>query len=243
LPMVLKVKLDESHVAEVRVRYSWKPEICDSCQSFGHCAVSCPGLVVPFSGRTPLPRPPVRMWVRKIAVSPDHLSVAPLAPDIVPPIVDPPAALLDCVAPSGSVTLSLPASDSPPSSLEVDPSASASDIISWFSDERAWVHSPSDMRYSPERDVFYAFISDSGDESRYLLYHIVGEGLCLITDGELGEENKSKFYDVTWDRKFLYSPGSVGYDPLLATLFARYSHVIGPSAVDGRHYSSSPEED
>lgn len=124
----------------------------------------------------------------------------------------------------------------------MDHSASASDFISWNSDERAWVHAPSDMRYSSERDTFYAFISDFGGESRFLIYHIGEDGLCLTRDDEIGEENKSKFYDVTWDRKFLYSPDSVGYDPRLTSLFSGFSHVIGPSSVVGCDCSSSSEE-
>ena len=136
-----------------------------------------------------------------------------------------------------------PSFGSPPSALEVDHSASASDFISWNSDERAWVHAPFDMRYSPERDTSYAFISDIGGASQFLIYHIEGDGLCLTRVGEIGEENKSKFYEVTWDRKYIYSPGSVGYDPRLAALFSGFSHVIGPTSVVGRDCSSSSEED
>lgn len=56
--------------------------------------------------------------------------------------------------------------------------------------ERALVHVPSDMRYSLESNTFYAFISDVAGESRFLIYHIEGEGLTLTRVGEIGEKNK-----------------------------------------------------
>lgn len=104
--------------------------------------------------------------------------------------------------------------------------AITSDIISWNAKERAWIHVPFSMRYSPVSGTYYAFISDVGGDSRSLLYHIKGECLALTRTGDNGEENKCNFYDVIWDRKFICSPASDGYDPNLAALFSKFVHVI-----------------
>lgn len=55
--------------------------------------------------------------------------------------------------------------------------------------------------------------------------------------------NKSKLYDISCDRKFIYFPASEGYDPNLATFFSGYVHVIGPTSDDGSGCSSSSASD
>lgn len=51
--------------------------------------------------------------------------------------------------------------------------------------------------------------------------------------------NKSKFYDVSWDRKFIYSPAFIGYASDVALLFAAYADVTGLVSDDGSACTSS----
>lgn len=94
------------------------------------------------------------------------------------------------------------------------------------------------MRYSSKNDTFYAFIGDVAGETRFFIYHIEGKSLTLTSVGEIGEENKSKFYDVVWNRKFIYPPSSEGFDLRLATPFSSYFHVSAPTSDIGGSVSS-----
>lgn len=61
------------------------------------------------------------------------------------------------------------------------------------------------MRYSSESDTYYALINDVVGENRTLIYHIDREGLSLTRVRWIGEVNKSKFYNVIWDKKLILS--------------------------------------
>jgi len=72
LPSLIKVGVAEGVEAEVSVSYSWKPDIFDTCQTFGHLVETCPKSInvslVPFEDRVPLPRPSMRC-VPKVPVA------------------------------------------------------------------------------------------------------------------------------------------------------------------------------
>lgn len=56
------------------------------------------------------------------------------------------------------------------------------DTIVWDPDERAWIHLPLDMGSLPKINTFYAYVGDSVEDTRSLIYHIDGEGLALTRE-------------------------------------------------------------
>jgi hypothetical protein len=96
LPSSIPVQLAIGHVVEVRVRYGWVPDICTSCHSFGHVVSACKhSSVAAAAPKIPLPKPPLRQWIPKVASVPDERPVSPI-PAAVPsvlsaePILSPP---------------------------------------------------------------------------------------------------------------------------------------------------------
>lgn len=69
LPTKLSICIADGQVAVVDVHYSWQPEFCTSCHSFGHmkdsCKVKIVGSPLPFSDLIPLTRLSVLKWVSK----------------------------------------------------------------------------------------------------------------------------------------------------------------------------------
>ena len=202
------------------MRYGWKPDICTSCQSFGHTSEDCSRLssdFLPFSDREPLPPPPVLRWVPK---------TRPLVPTSTPSTVIPET--MPDSAPSPVVPIP------PPQPLE--PS------ITWLESESRWIDLKSHMRYDPSDDSFYRFVTPDMLDLRRLFYCPCGDSLVLDTDGRFGLRNAEVLSDSSWDRLHIYSSVSVDYDPCLALLFQPYARVIGDvapgSSVDGTLSSS-----
>lgn len=210
-----------------------------SCRSFGHLSVACPCSTtpVPLPARIPLPRPPVRKWVSKVAPSPSNTppdvataSVPSVVAHVVPIQLE---IALSILAPTCPDQTDLATSSVAPyvvaHAIPAQPVCeSLFESIYWNSEERAWIHDPSETRYSSESGKCYAFISNVVGESRSLLYHIDNEGLSLTRLGEIGEVNKSKFYNVNWERKYIYiySPSSEINDPNLAIIFSGFVKLL-----------------
>ncbi len=162
---------------------------------------------------------------------------AVVTPAVHAPAVDAPVVISAVVTPAVVATF---IDDPVGEAQSVEVIAVLSDSIAWNSEERAWIYVPSNMHYSPKTDTYYAFISDVEGESRSLLSYIDGEGLSLTRTGEIGEDNKCKFYDVTWDRKFIYSPNFNGYAPDLLIFFG-FVHAVGPTSAISSSLSSSKD--
>lgn len=84
-PFKFRVGITEGHDANVDVQYSWKPNICSSCQSVGH-TVEASVIKLPrsFSSKLLLPPPLVRKWVLMPRTSICDVAIA-ANPVVVPP--------------------------------------------------------------------------------------------------------------------------------------------------------------
>jgi hypothetical protein len=225
LPSSIPVQLAVGHVVDVRVRYGWVPDICTSCQSFGHIDADCVRSVVPDAApKIPLPRPPLRKWVPKASLvaavpGPSLSLVTPVSPDpgIAPPI--------------------------PP----VVPVLYPPHVV-WAKSEHCWVDCRSDMRYNPEDNYYFRYISDELLDLRCLYYSISGDSLVLDMDGSFAAMNSTLLADSAWDRAFVYSPGIDCYDPSLAALFRPFIGLLEGGSMkttkddEGVSVSSSEEE-
>jgi hypothetical protein len=209
LPTSIPVQLAVGHVADVRVRYGWVPDICSSCHSFGHIASACSRSVISASApKIPLPRPPLRKWVPKVTQD------ASLSTDPNPPI-----------------SLARPASPVPSAVLPT----SKQDRVGWADSEHCWVDLRSDMRFNPEDDTYLRYVSDDLLDLRCLYYTVSGDSLVLDLDGSHALINSVLLADSAWDRSFIYSSDVDSYDPSLAVLFRPFFGLLpGGSLVSTR---------
>lgn len=211
----------EGRVVAIDVTYSWKPDICLSCKSFGHTDNSCVRStfdnILPVPPKIPLPRPPSRRWVPKDkakAPSPVPTPEAVTVPYLPTPEVD--------------------ASSVPPCNTRK---------IIWCPHEKAWHHPPTDMFFDPSAEGFFKYASGNAKETRRLHYIAVENELVLTDIGFLGERNKEVFEDVSWDRRFFYCKDFTGYVPDLVTLFAGYMLLSGPMSSGSQSNCASEGEE
>lgn len=160
-------------------------------------------------------------WIPKQRFVPP--SMTPNVPLVIRP--DPPsiAAFSDVVMESSA----FPDNSNP----ILSPTALVSDI-EWSTDENAWIHIYSDVRYDHARHDFHMFVSDDVGKSRRLHYAFDGGGLILLVEGSRVAHNRSFLHDDSWDRRFIYCTDYPRFVVDIATHFADYLHVLGPDSND-----------
>ena len=217
LPTSIHVQLAVGHIVEVRVRYGWVPDICTYCHSFGHLARDCLHSETSAAApKLPLPRPRPRIWVPKVSVP--HAPQAPL-PDLPVPSLplDLPGSPPGSVVPGAAPVIPLDAT-CPPSLLPP---------VAWDEAEGCWIDPNSDMRYNPENESFFRFVSDDQLDLRCLRYKQSGDSIVLDTDGLDAASNADLLADPSWDRSFIYCSDDAVYDPCLALRFRPFVGLSG----------------
>jgi hypothetical protein len=224
LPTSIPVQLAVGHIVEVRVRYGWVPDICTYCHSFGHLTSDCHHTVASAAApKLPLPRPRRRIWVPK--VPPPHPYPAPVA--AMPVLSDPFLPLVLPVSPPGSV---VPGA-APVIPLVAPDPTSLLPPVAWDEAEGCWIDPISDMRYNPENESFFRFVSDNQLDLRCLRYKQSGDSIVLDMDGLDATSNSIMLADPSWDRSFIYCSDDVVYDPRLALRFRPFAGLSGSAPL------------